>query len=90
MSTQPKVYETIVSHAPNGLAVQLHVADAPKDSEGATFRLTLLATIAQPKTQIVEGLQIDAIEQAMKVLRALRDELYQQIPPRAQSLLREG
>jgi hypothetical protein len=84
-----EIRETIVMPGSGGVSVQLHISDVPKDAEGATFRLVLLATLPQPKTQILEGLQMDAIRQAQTILGNLRDALYRQVPDRAQSFLRD-
>lgn len=84
-----EIRETIVTPTPNGLSIALRISDAANVEDPATFDVAIRAIVPQPKTQILESLQMAAIERVLEVLRKLHPALYQQVPPQAQSLLRE-
>ena len=56
------IYETIVVPTLGGVSVRLHISDAPKDSEDATFELTLLAKLPDFEAAALAQLQREALE----------------------------
>ena len=89
MTAPIEIRETIVTPTADGLgvSVELHISDAPKNDEFATFRLLLLATMPNLNGRPLEGWQIAAMERAWQELDTLQKALYQQVPAGAQQFL---
>jgi hypothetical protein len=75
-----EIRETKIATDGAGTIVELHIADAPIDESGATFRLTLLATLPHSRSPFVSQVQREAILEARDALGKIADALLQTLP----------
>jgi hypothetical protein len=82
-----EIRETIVTPAPDGDLIQLHISDVAPDAEGATFRLVLLAKLPPLEPALLEQLQREALTTAQDALTPILQHLAREITERAQRQL---
>lgn len=66
-----EIRETIVTTAPDGEVVQLHISDAPPDDESASFVLTLQAKVGPFENPMLSHLHVAAMTAAADVLNRM-------------------
>ena len=70
-----EIRETIVSPGASGDAVQIHISDAARNDESATFVLTIAAKIRPLQTPTLAHLQREAMKIALDSLTPILSRL---------------